>query len=79
VSKDDKRGPPSEAYLIGYRHGQAASARRIKALEEALGALADAADNVGITFFDSDDMPAEVEAMQAATLDARAQLKEYGQ
>jgi hypothetical protein len=34
---------------------------------------------VGITFFDSDDMPAEVEAMQAATLDARAQLKEADQ
>jgi hypothetical protein len=43
---------------------------RIKALEEALGALANAADNVGIAFFDSDDMPAEAEAMQAATLDA---------
>ena len=53
--------------------------RRIKALEEALGALANAADNVGIAFFDSDDMPAEAEAMQAATLDARAQLKEAGQ
>ena len=53
--------------------------RRIKALEEALGALANAADHVGIAFFDSDDMPAEAEAMQAATLDARAQLKEAGQ
>lgn len=62
-----------------YRAGQAASAERIKALEEAMGALANAADNVGIAFFDSDDMPAETEAMQAATLDARALLKEAGQ
>lgn len=63
----------------GYRAGQAASAERVKALEEALGALANAADNVGIAFFDSDDMPAETEAMQAATLDARALLKEADQ
>jgi hypothetical protein len=50
--------------------------RRIKALEEALGALANAADNVGIAFFDSDDMPPEVDAMQSATQAARAVLKE---
>ena len=66
-------------WLEGYRAGQAASAERVKALEEALGALADASDNVGIAFFDSDDMPPEVDAMQAATLAARALLKEADQ
>ena len=69
----------TQAFAHAYRAGQAASAERIKALEEALGALANAADNVGIAFFDSDDMPAEAEAMQAATLDARAQLREADQ
>lgn len=38
----------------------------------ALIALANAADDVGVKFFDTDDMDRFVEAMQAATLNARA-------
>ena len=33
MSEADKQDPSSEAYRTGYRQGQAASAERIKALE----------------------------------------------
>ena len=46
-----------------------------KRLRVLLQALADAADDVGVHFFDTDDMPAFVEIMQAAILAARAALK----
>ena len=42
--------------------------------EDALTALADAADAVGVRFFDTDTMEPEVEAMQTATQAARAAL-----
>lgn len=47
---------------------------RVASLEEGIQRLADAADTVGVQFFDTDDMPEEVEAMQTATLAARALL-----
>jgi hypothetical protein len=52
---------------------QALEARN-KGLEGALQELADATDTVGVRFFDTDTMEPEVEAMQAATLKARAAL-----
>jgi len=48
--------------------------RRARKAEHALGVLADAADAVGVAHFDSDDLSAEVQAMQTATLLARALL-----
>ena len=48
---------------------------RIAALEAALLKLADAADVVGVEFFDTDTMHGEVSAMQQATEEARALLK----
>lgn len=44
-------------------------------LRERLEALADAADVVGVKYFDTDTMPPEVEDMQRATQTARALLK----
>ena len=55
--------------------GRDVTPRRIK-LEAALQKLADACDTVGVMMFDSDDMSPEVAAMQEATLEARALLKE---
>lgn len=48
---------------------------RIRALERDLLELANAADAVGVRFFDTDTMEPEVEAMQKATQAARAALK----
>jgi hypothetical protein len=48
---------------------------RVRSLEVALRKLADAADDVGIKFFDTDTMDPLVEAMQTATLEARAALR----
>ena len=62
-------------------HAQAAEARATRA-EGLLEALANAADVVGVAYFDSDDLSPEVEAMQSATLAARAfldKMKEQGQ
>ena len=47
---------------------------RVGQLEAALLTLADAADVVGVKYFDTDDMSPEVSAMQKATLEARAAL-----
>jgi len=44
-------------------------------LQTALVNLADAADAVGVKYFDTDTMSEEVEAMQQATQEARAVLK----
>lgn len=44
-------------------------------LRAELLALANAADDVGVGFFDTDDLPPEVDAMQKATLAARAALE----
>lgn len=41
-------------------------------VREALAELANAADDVGVRFFDADTIPAEVERMQRATIAARA-------
>lgn len=43
-------------------------------MREALDRLANAADAVGVRFFDTDTMEPEVEEMQAATQAARALL-----
>ena len=43
----------------------------LAAAREALLRLANATDDVGVEFFDGDDMPVEVEEMQCATLAAR--------
>lgn len=51
---------------------------RLRTLEAALHELANAADNVGVRHFDTDTMSPEVEAMQAATLHARAALEGSG-
>jgi hypothetical protein len=48
------------------------SPERRRGLEEAAKALADAADDVGVKFFDTDTMEPEVERMQKATLAIRA-------
>ncbi len=48
---------------------------RVEALETALLKLANAADDVGVRFFDSDDLDETVEAMQTATLEARVALE----
>ena len=47
-----------------------------KKLREALENLANAADTVGVSYFDTDTMDPEVEAMQSATNIARAALSE---
>ena len=44
------------------------------AMLEALTKLANAADNVGCAYFDTDDMPEVVTEMQEATLAARAAI-----
>ena len=44
-------------------------------LRDALRALADAADAVGVRYFDADTMDPEVEAMQKAIQAARAALE----
>ena len=66
------------ASLFSDGERMAAEIERLKAevsrLSSKLLRLCDAADNVGITHFDTDDMSAEVEEMQAATLAARAVL-----
>jgi hypothetical protein len=46
----------------------------VERMREALEKLANAADDVGVQFFDTDTMSPEVEAMQAATQEARALL-----
>lgn len=46
----------------------------ISMLRAALRVLADAADVVGVKYFDTDTMDPEVEDLQAATLGARALL-----
>lgn len=48
---------------------------RVECLEKALLKLADAADVVGVEYFDTDTMSPEVEAMQTATLEARQALQ----
>lgn len=53
---------------------QVEAAERIETLEGVLRALADAADDVGVHFFDTDDMPGFVEILQSATKAARAAL-----
>lgn len=50
------------------------AAKSPAALETALRTLANAADDVGVKFFDTDTMDPVVERMQAATLAARALL-----
>ena len=47
---------------------------RVDEVTQALRALADAADAVGVAHFDGDDLSAEAHAMQAATLRAREVL-----
>jgi hypothetical protein len=54
----------------------AASIDKIALLSFSLTALADAADDVGVKFFDTDTMDPLVEKMQAATQNARAALAE---
>jgi uncharacterized membrane protein YccC len=49
-------------------------AERLAALEDALRALADAADEVGVRHFDTDWLDDEVQAMKNATLRAREVL-----
>lgn len=44
-------------------------------LVQALLKLANAADRVGIEFFDTDDMPESVQEMQTATLEARSVIQ----
>lgn len=51
-----------------------AKAREVKRLREALLRLANAADHVGVKFFDTDTMEPEVEELQEATMAARAAL-----
>jgi hypothetical protein len=46
----------------------------VERMRDALEKLANAADDVGVQFFDTDTMSPEVEAMQAATQEARALL-----
>lgn len=50
------------------------AASEIENLRSALGVLADAADVVGVKYFDTDTMDPEVEDMQTATSGARALL-----
>jgi hypothetical protein len=47
---------------------------QVERVARALQTLADAADVVGVRFFDTDTMEPEVEAMQTATQEARAAL-----
>ena len=56
------------------RAALAASEAREKELRKKLQNLANAADDVGVRFFDTDTMEPEVEAMQQATIEARAIL-----
>lgn len=67
---DGNHGP----MLIGAADEIERQAAEIVALRANLLKLANACDAVGIQHFDTDDMSSEVEAMQAATLDARAAL-----
>lgn len=53
----------------------AASNDKIALLSFALTALANAADDVGVKYFDTDTMSPEVETMQKATENARAAIK----
>jgi len=48
----------------------------VETLRAALLALTDAADDVGVEFFDMEDPPIAVAQMQSATLAARAALQE---
>jgi hypothetical protein len=68
--------------LHGEREGCRATlaerdAERLR-LVEALQRLADAADMVGVKFFDTDTMDEPVEEMQAAAQEARAALSDHG-
>lgn len=68
--------------ITGVRDRLNAAEARATRAEGLLEALANAADVVGVAYFDSDDLSPEVEAMQSATLAARAfldKLKEQGQ
>ena len=51
-----------------------AAEARVATLEAAILALANAADEVGVRLFDTDDMPEEVQRVQSATLNAREAL-----
>lgn len=72
----DKIGLPDDQELseVAFALWLDANEAQVRALREALKNLADAADNVGIRFFDTDDLPPEVERLQSATLAARAAL-----
>lgn len=69
--------------LIAEIYSYAGSADEIGALvaaapslRAALQNLADACDNVGVKYFDTDSMSEEVEAMQEATIAARAVIEQ---
>jgi hypothetical protein len=64
-----------EDYKDQVKHGDGiieAQDKRIEELRSVLLRLADAADDVGVHYFDTDTMSPEVEEMQKATLEARA-------
>jgi hypothetical protein len=66
---DERDGAVAERSAARSEH---ISPERRRGLEEAAKALADAADDVGVKFFDTDTMEPEVERMQKATLAIRA-------
>lgn len=68
------RGGFSTGELDDFIPGWREEVSEIGRLRAALLALANAADEVGVKFFDTDTMEPEVEAMQKATLAARAAL-----
>lgn len=65
-------GDIARAFEAGARAAQRYERGRWKT---ALQTLADAADDVGVRYFDSDDPSDEVQAMQAATINAREVLR----
>jgi hypothetical protein len=66
---DERDGAVAERSAARSEH---ISPERRRGLEDAAKALADAADDVGVKFFDTDTMEPEVERMQKATLAVRA-------
>jgi len=67
--------PPMQRVIQEAVEALQSSTAREASLVEALEKLANAADDVGVRFFDTDTMEPEVEAMQSATLAARALLQ----
>lgn len=73
VAGDNKVREDAEFIAVLRNHAKAliASARLVEEMAAALKALANAADDVGVKFFDTDTMEPEVDAMQSATTTAR--------